>query len=362
MAINHKRIICTVTNDLSQDQRMYRICNSLSQYGYQVTLVGRKLPNSLPLKGDSFSTRRLSCYFSKGFLFYLEFNVRLFFFLCSQKVDIMNSVDLDTLPAGRLASWIKKSHFTFDAHELFTEVPELNGKQIKKLVWKSVERLFIRGTARCYTVNESVASELKRRTKWDFAVVQNYPLSKKLEESKTTNFTTIELVYQGMLNKGRGLEELIAAVGSQANMRLNIIGRGDLEQKLHDLSKPHSNIIFHGFIESQDLHRLTKQFHIGLNLLSDDSANYYYSSANKFFDFIMAGLPVISMNYPEYQKVNEQFELAVLMDDLKESSILSAIEAIVKNYETYATNCHQAAAVYNWESQEGTLKSIYDSL
>ncbi|MCC6724648.1 MAG: glycosyltransferase, partial [Saprospiraceae bacterium] len=45
-----KRIICTVSNDLSYDQRMIRICSTLANAGYEVTLLGRKLPDSIPLE------------------------------------------------------------------------------------------------------------------------------------------------------------------------------------------------------------------------------------------------------------------------------------------------------------------------
>lgn len=361
MTINHKRIICTVTNDLSQDQRMYRICNSLSQHSYEVTLVGRKLPNSLPLMDSSFQTHRLPCYFSKGFLFYLEFNLRLFLFLLSQKVDIINSIDLDTLLAGRIASWIKKIHFTFDAHELFTEVPELHDQPIRRSIWKLIENVFIKGDISCYTVNESLAQLLNKRTKKTFNIVQNYPRFKEARQNKLST-KTIDLVYQGMLNKGRGLEELIAAVGSRKDLRLHIIGRGDLEDDIRRLSEEHSNVLLLGFVKHEELHTMTSQYHIGFNLLKEESANYYYSSANKFFDFIMAGLPVISMNFPEYRKVNEQFKVGELVDDLSQTSILSAIDAILKDYDSYARTCIVARDIFQWESQEKTLISIYDSL
>ena len=74
-------VIFTVTNDLSYDARMHRICGTLTANGYGVTLVGRALPYSTPLKDRPFGQKRLHCFFQKGFPFYAEYNLRLFFFL-----------------------------------------------------------------------------------------------------------------------------------------------------------------------------------------------------------------------------------------------------------------------------------------
>ena len=73
-------LIFTVTTDLTYDQRMIRICTSLANAGYNVTLVGRKLKASLPLTTQPFLQKRLFCFFEKGKLFYAEYNIRLFFF------------------------------------------------------------------------------------------------------------------------------------------------------------------------------------------------------------------------------------------------------------------------------------------
>ncbi|MEM9824342.1 MAG: glycosyltransferase, partial [Bacteroidota bacterium] len=57
------KIILTVTNDLNYDQRMQRICGSLSTFGYNILLVGRVRSFSKPLQAQKFEQKRLKCFF-----------------------------------------------------------------------------------------------------------------------------------------------------------------------------------------------------------------------------------------------------------------------------------------------------------
>jgi len=118
-------IIFTVTNDLTYDQRMQRICGTLAANGFTVTLVGRNLPLSIPLESAVYEQKRLFCFFKKGFPFYAEYNLRLFVFLLFAQYDAVCSIDLDTISAGCFATLIRRKKRVFDAHEYFTEVPEL---------------------------------------------------------------------------------------------------------------------------------------------------------------------------------------------------------------------------------------------
>ncbi|RMF04386.1 MAG: glycosyltransferase, partial [Bacteroidetes bacterium] len=100
------RITCTVTNDLSHDQRMIRICSSLQAAGHEVCLVGRRLPHSPALVPRSFRQHRLPCWFRRGKLFYLEFQLRLLIYLLRHPPEVINAIDLDTLlPAYLLSRW-----------------------------------------------------------------------------------------------------------------------------------------------------------------------------------------------------------------------------------------------------------------
>src|SRR5512133_2497571 len=93
-----KKISLSVINDLVTDNRVHKVAVSLQKMGFEPVLVGRLLPESHEVERD-YPTHRMKLVFRKGFLFYLEYNLRLFFYLLKSKVDVLVANDLDTLPA-----------------------------------------------------------------------------------------------------------------------------------------------------------------------------------------------------------------------------------------------------------------------
>ena len=151
-----KKIIVSVTNDLSTDQRVDKVCSTLQKEGYEIVLIGRKLKNSIPLK-RSYNTKRIKLIFNKGFLFYAEFNFRLFFVLLFSKKDVLLSNDLDTLLPNYLVSILQKKKIIYDSHELFPEIPELVHKPFVKKCWTKLEAWILPKLKNTYTVCNSIA-------------------------------------------------------------------------------------------------------------------------------------------------------------------------------------------------------------
>ena len=167
------KIIFTVTNDLSYDQRMIRICNSLANNGYEVLLVGRNKSNSIPLSTQKFQQIRFDLWFTKGKLFYLAYNIRLFFFLLKNRFDIVGSVDLDTLLPCFLASKLKGKPCVFDAHEYFTEVPEVVDRPMTKWVWEKLGNWIIPRLKYAYTVSASLQKLFSKKYGLAFGLIRN---------------------------------------------------------------------------------------------------------------------------------------------------------------------------------------------
>ncbi len=134
------RIVCTVTNDLNYDQRMIRICTSLSRAGYDVTLVGFKRKNSKPLVQQPFKQVRLPIIAEQGKLMYAHYWFNLFFFLLFRKADVLCAIDLDTILPVYYASVLGGKKRVYDAHEIFTELKEVISRPSVHQMWLWIGR------------------------------------------------------------------------------------------------------------------------------------------------------------------------------------------------------------------------------
>lgn len=355
-----KTILFSVTNDLNSDQRMWRICNSLSMAGYKVMLVGRQMPDSRSLPKRNYLQHRMQLFFLKGPLFYLEYNLRLFLYALGSRVDVYSAVDLDSLPAMWLASTIRNRPLVYDAHELFTEVPELKPGGLKQRFWKAVEGFLLPRIRHAYTVNHSLAQWYGAKYGIQMAVVRNMPVARKLPAHHVGEF----ILYQGAINAGRGLEALLDAA-PQLPLPVHIAGKGDLTEWLvMEIQRRGlgNRVKWLGQLDPEALQHLTAHAWLGINLLEGRSLNYYYSLANKFFDYVQAGIPQLCANFPEYAVLNQQYEVALLTESHQTAAWLPMVEALWHNrehYERLQANCREASRIWTWESEEKVLLAFY---
>lgn len=355
---------------MTYDQRMQRICTTLAEAGYSVELVGRELPWSLPLDDRPFQQTRLQCHFRKGALFYGEYNLRLFVYLLGAPCDAVCSVDLDTLSAGCLATLLRRKKRVFDAHEYFTEVPEVTNRPFVKAIWAIVARVCLPFYRQAYTVGGALATIFEQKYGLPFALVRNMPLKEIILE-KSDNKILKEhkiILYQGALNEGRGLEALIEAMQHLSDIELWLIGEGDrshaLRQQVSSL-KLETKVRFWGFVKPDALKAFTQKAWIGVNLLENKGLSYYYSLANKFFDCVQALVPVVTMDFPEYRQLNAVHEVAILLEEANPAAITAAIKSLQNDpmhYKKLRDNAAKARLEWHWETEKTTLLACYRQL
>ncbi len=366
-----KKAIVSVTNDLSTDQRVHKVCEFLTDQGIAVTLVGRIQKNSMPLVKRNYQTKRLKLWKEKGSLFYAFYNIRLFFFLMFHKADLLVANDLDTLLANYLVSKIKGIPIVYDSHEYYCGVPELLNRPKVKAIWHGIEKRIFPKLRHIYTVNDSIANLYKEEYKVDIKVVRNVPVYKETNSLKTRKELGLPeeiplIIFQGAgINIDRGAEEAVMAMKWVKDAVLMVIGSGDVIEKLKETSnKPElkDRIIFIPKLPFNDLKQYTMQAEIGLTLDKDTSINYRFSLPNKLFDYIHAGIAVLGSKVVEVKKIIDNYQVGELIENHEPKHIADKINEMLANKEqlkTYKKNSIEASKQLNWQNEQEELKKIY---
>lgn len=313
-----KRIVLAVTNDLATDQRVDRSCISLVEAGYDVVLVGRKLPESPKLDPRPYTMQRMRLVFRRSALFYAEYNFRLFVKLLFVRADAFFANDTDTLLACRMAAAVRRKKLFFDAHELFPEVPELVDKPRVRAVWRHIEEKCLPHVDAAFTVCQSVADEYYARYGVTMTVVRNLAMrfSDNQKIDKETS-TTPTLLYQGAVNVGRGVREAIDAMQYLPKCRLVVAGDGDLLPELREYASHlewADRVCFLGRVRPEELHAITSKASLGLCLLEDLGLNYRYALPNRVGDFAQAGVPLLATDFPEIRRIFDSYGIGTLTE------------------------------------------------
>ena len=358
-----KSIIFTVTNDLVTDQRMQRIVGTFAEAGYTVRLVGRRLPDSPSAAHLGFSVKRIRCIFNKGKLFYLEYNLRLLVWLCFQRFDCLWAVDCDTAWPARWISILRRKPWVFDAHELFSRVPEVINRKGVQRIWQRTEKMAFSKAGLCITVGPALALWFEKEYGRKVEVVRNMPPLSNAVPYKS--HADAFVLYQGALNEGRGLENLIMAM-HRVDCRLLLAGEGDLSVQLRNMVANEGlqdRVVFLGKLPPADLPALTASAWVGYNVSEPTGLSYQLSLNNKFFDYVHAGLPSLINPFEEYVKLNSEMEVGILTaPDV--DAIAQNLQLLLNDRELHlrlSQNCLKAREIWNWENEKVQLLTIFET-
>lgn len=344
---------------------MQRICGTLQQNGYDVTLIGRASKKSPTLSQQIFKQKRLRCRFASGPLFYIEYNFKLFFYLLFQRTDVVCAIDLDTILPIYFASVFRNSKRVYDAHEYFTEMKEIVSRPKIHKVWLRVEMFAVPRFQHGYTVNQTIADLFREKYSVHYAVVRNF--AKKTTAQNTIIDPQPFILYQGAVNEGREFEALIPAI-KKVRYPLHIYGSGNFVARVKQLIKENNvedKVIYFGKKTPAELREITPTAYLGILLMDRHSMNNYYSLANRFTDYMMAGIPQVCVDFPEYRRLNDQYGFADLIDEVTPDNLAAHINHMI-DYPDYRNqlgrNAINASTYLCWEEEEKVLIQFYKKL
>jgi len=368
----HKfRVAFSVTNCICFDQRVRKIAEVVSNLNCDIILIGRKSGDCCEKDKIPFRTVRFRMLFKNGFLFYKFYNLRLVFWILFHKYDILVANDLDTLLPNFLVSKLKGLPLVYDSHEYFTGVPEVQNRPFVKWVWKTIERAIFPHLDHVTTVTDSVAAQYEEEYGIKPAVLRNCSRTSSGIRAYSHQELGISddhliLVFQGGgINIDKGGEELIEAVNITENVSLLVVGSGDvlpdLKQKASELNLS-DRVKFIPKVPWEELMRYTRSADAGMSLEKDTNLNYRFSLPNKLFDYISAGIPVITGSLPEIKKVVEENGCGIIISEITPEEISKAITKLKNDHDLLnklKQNAVRASEALNWENESKKVIKFY---
>jgi glycosyltransferase involved in cell wall biosynthesis len=312
------------------------------------------------------------------FLLYLNKSWVIYKVLRNVDADIYIANDIDTLiPTVRVAQ-LKEARVIYDTHELCVEEGYIKTSLFKKLLYK-IEHKYIAKVDVVFTVNSLIARELKKLhgLKDLPRVIYNYPKFLNARDraaaskgnSLRGSWDSINIIYQGVYSFGRGLIQTILAMKSVDGAVLYLRGFGEWERKLRmlvDKNNLKNKVRFLTPVRPDKIVESLLFADIGIFTPSNNlSKSIYLSSPNKLYQYIMAGLCVITSDLPTYQRIVSDSGCGILIHKVTPEEISRAINMLVKDKDRIKQCKKNSLAVaknYCWESQEPSIYKTFKTL
>lgn len=370
------KILSILLETFENDNRVFKVADTLRRSGHEVIVVAvarEGLPREELYHGVTVHRLFLRSMNPKSQGKWLRFR-RFFEFarlIYSRYPDaeILHCNDIEGLVAGGLVRLFRrKLKLVYDSHEYQREKFGMSGLQ--RVFIGLTERFFIPRCETVITVSRPIASEYERLYKLSHVhVLINAPhrgpvieRSNVLRQEFGLDDTSVLCIYQGKFADSRGVEVLLEAFSEERFKQDHIVfmGSGKYGEAIRNAALISTNIHLRDAVPYHELLRYTASADFGFVSTQNLCLNNYMCLPNKLFEYIQAGVPVITNNLVECARIVQEEGIGTVIPEYTPDGIWDALQR-AKNMDCtiLRSNLSKAREKYSWENQEGVLLDIY---
>ena len=285
-----------------------------------------------------------------------------------QQADVYHAHDVNTLLPTLLAGWWHQKPVIYDAHEYW--YTKCRSQIITNWIVRWIERF---GTPRCahvFAVNGSIAQRMAKH--YSIAVptvLMNVPANVPSQPPRSLqDDRPVELLYHGGYLPQRGLESLITAMSLvKASVHLTLRGYGAIELALKaqvELLELQTRVTFAPPVPMHQLSQTASASHVGIMPYTMQTAEF--SLPNKLFEYMAAGLAILTNNLPEIAAIVNQYQIGTIYNCDDPIILAQAIDELVSDCLRLEQYRQQAWQVYQehftWKKHQQVLLDVYSKL
>lgn len=380
--------------DYPWDVRVEKIANTLQSNGFETYIIARNRSNKDKVdKVGALNIFRLPI--TKHLPKFLQFVVNLpvwfnpfwaWTLYCRTRNSVGGVLIVRDLPLAKLAIIISKInglHAILDMAECYPEMyrssAELGSRKLINVLLKNhkiasiYEASVIKQINHVFVMVEESRERLLRKglPQEKITIVSNTPIVDKFKHIVHRHHQkTLRIVYVGFLSKLRGLDILVNAISSflrkgyeKTDISLDIIGKGGEKEFLERLVVAlgiEDCVRIHGWLSQEEIDKIMASANVGA-LTYRVCGHWNHTIPNKIFDYMLAGLPVLSTEVIPIKRIITENNCGVVCDGNNISDVVKKLESLrdPSFRETLGKNGNNAVIEkYNWKTDESRLLNV----
>ncbi|GLV54504.1 hypothetical protein KDH_13510 [Dictyobacter sp. S3.2.2.5] len=379
-----------VVRNAQADIRLQRNATTLTAAGCQVTIVDVAASHSQqPLESSHYQVKHigvnqqfeLTRFQHRGRRTALAVFIRGAIALMKQSADIYHACELTALPACYIAARVRRKPLIFEAYEMPLQDMPLaampKSRRLFYIIMKGCLRYMLARCTAVITVSSPIVQELQRHYRIPHIVLlRNLPQYRSCEKTDRlrqhlglSRRTRIAL-YQGNIQPDRGLDRLVrAAAYLEPEHVIIIMGqnigttRAELRQLIM-LQGVDAHIKIIPAVPYDDLLEWTASADLGLTILPlDYTPNMRMCLPNKLFEYLQAGLPVLSSPLEAVREIIDTYQVGRVVRSMDPADVGKDINMLLSNTDELARMRANALRAAHqdlcWEKESTKLLQLY---
>lgn len=296
-----------------------------------------------------------------------------------EPADIWHGMWATSLPALSRLQHTHGGRTLYDSRDVFLHARGMEGMgRLWTRLLGGLERRWARGCDAVLTVNDAYAEILEHHLGVPRPpVVRNTPARytrptpppDRFRERLALPASTRIVLYQGGLMSDRGIEQGMDAILQVPDAILVLMGFGSQEASIERLARSSRYAEYVRVVEPAppaELLDWTASSDVMLMAIQPSSLNHRFTTPNKLWEAIAAGVPVVASDLPGMATVVRSSGCGELVDPTDPADIarglLQVLDLPRDERAALLARCRAAGEIYAWEHEVGTLLAVYGRL
>jgi glycosyltransferase involved in cell wall biosynthesis len=266
--------------------------------------------------------------------------------------DVIWSNDYDTLKVSVVAKLLApfKPLLVYDSHEFWSGSRYFLGKRgaLRRLFISKLEKYLIQTNVDfVVSVNKEIL-DLISYGKPSY-IIHNIPHHSVGDYNQNYFHNKYSLpadskilLYLGGFSTGRGIEFLLCCSKQfDPNIKIVFMGYGSLKSYMTSYIQQNAlgdRCFVHPAVLPDEVMKYIPAADIGLCLIEPICTSYYYALPNKFWEYVIGGIPMIASDLPSMSSLIHKYSLGTAVKSFDLKAFCGALDKLLSDYDSYKSN------------------------